>query len=130
MIKTGGTLEFEGVRTTGQGFEHDPVAVGNRHAGPLAAEYAVGINRGEGKNWPLHPTKMMQARSQLRESKGGVQLSKREVEILRCVCRGLTNKEIAEIKFISEYTVKDHVKKIMRNMAVSSRSEILPALLE
>jgi DNA-binding CsgD family transcriptional regulator len=55
-------------------------------------------------------------------------LSKREVEILQCICSGLTNREIAEVKFISEYTVKDHVKKIMRNMGVSSRSEILAAL--
>lgn len=55
-------------------------------------------------------------------------LSKREVEILKCVCQGLSNKEIAETKFISEYTVKDHIKKVMRSMGVNSRSEILAAL--
>jgi DNA-binding CsgD family transcriptional regulator len=55
-------------------------------------------------------------------------LSKREVEVLQCVCRGLTNKEIAETKFISEYTVKDHIKKIMRCMGVNSRSKLLTLL--
>ena len=55
-------------------------------------------------------------------------LSKREVEVLQCVCRGLTNKEIAQTNFISEYTVKNHVRKIMRRMGVNSRSEIFVAL--
>lgn len=64
------------------------------------------------------------------KAKDKYHLSKREVEVLQCVCRGLTNKEIAEKKFISEYTVKDHIKKIMRNMAVNSRSEIIAALLD
>ena len=63
------------------------------------------------------------------QAKEAYGLSKREVEVLQCVCRGLTNKEIAERKFISEYTVKDHVKKIMRNMSVNSRSEIFAVLL-
>ena len=62
------------------------------------------------------------------KAKEDYHLSKREVEVLQCVCRGLTNKEIAEMKFISEYTVKDHIKKIMRNMGVNSRSELLAAL--
>ena len=63
------------------------------------------------------------------KAKEKYQLSKREVEVLQCVCRGLNNKEIAEEKFISEDTVKDHIKKIMRNMAVNSRSEIIAALV-
>ena len=42
----------------------------------------------------------------LPKAKEDYALSKREVEILECVCRGLTNREIAETKFISQYTVK------------------------
>lgn len=55
-------------------------------------------------------------------------LSKREVEVLQCVCQGLHNREIAETKFISEYTVKNHIRKIMRSMGVKSRCEILATL--
>ncbi len=55
-------------------------------------------------------------------------LTKRETEVLRHICGGITNKEIAEKMFISEYTVKDHIKKIMKNMGVSSRSEIIAVL--
>lgn len=62
------------------------------------------------------------------KAKEAYHLSKREVEILQCICQGLTNKEIAEQKFISEYTVKDHIKSIMKSMGVNSRNEILVAL--
>jgi DNA-binding CsgD family transcriptional regulator len=60
--------------------------------------------------------------------KGDYGLTKRETEVLRHICGGLTNREIAEKMFISEYTVKDHIKKIMRGMEASSRSEIIAVL--
>jgi DNA-binding CsgD family transcriptional regulator len=55
-------------------------------------------------------------------------LSKRELEVLQLICRGMSNREIAEKMFICEYTVKDHIKKIMKRMNVKSRSEIVAAL--
>jgi DNA-binding CsgD family transcriptional regulator len=55
-------------------------------------------------------------------------LSKREVEVLRFICEGLGNKAISEELFISEYTVKDHIKSIMRKMNVSTRSEMIARL--
>jgi len=59
------------------------------------------------------------------EAKGKYKLSKREVEVLRLLCSGDNNKGIAEKLFISEYTVKDHIKKIMEKMGVQSRNEIM-----
>lgn len=55
-------------------------------------------------------------------------LSARETEVLQLVCKGLANKEIAERLFISEYTVKDHIKKIMNKMKATTRSEIISLL--
>lgn len=55
-------------------------------------------------------------------------LSKREVEVLRCIFLGFTNKTIAEKLFISEFTVKDHIKKIMQKMNVRSRGEMIALL--
>lgn len=55
-------------------------------------------------------------------------LSKREVEILRLICGGFGNKAISEELFISEYTVKDHIKSLMRKMNVSTRSEMIARL--
>jgi DNA-binding CsgD family transcriptional regulator len=55
-------------------------------------------------------------------------LSSREVEVIRQICAGLSNKAIAEKLFISEHTVKDHLKSLMRKMKVASRSEIVAAI--
>ena len=56
------------------------------------------------------------------------QLSKREAEVVRLICQGLANREIAENLFISEFTVKDHIKNIMRKMRAGSRNEIVALL--
>jgi DNA-binding CsgD family transcriptional regulator len=55
-------------------------------------------------------------------------LSDRELEVLGCVCHGFANKTISDKLFISEFTVKDHIKKIMRKMNVGSRSEMIALL--
>jgi len=57
------------------------------------------------------------------------QLSKRETEVVRLICQGLSNREISGVIFISEFTVKDHLKNIMRKMGTGSRNEIIAALL-
>ena len=57
------------------------------------------------------------------------QLSKREIEVVRMICEGWTNREIGEKLYISEYTVKDHIKNIMRKMEVASRNELVAVLL-
>ncbi len=49
-------------------------------------------------------------------------LSKRESEILRWVTIGKTNPEIGQILNISEYTVKNHMKRIFKKMNVSNRA--------
>ncbi len=52
-------------------------------------------------------------------------VSRREQDVLRMLYYGKGNKEIAELLFISEYTVKDHIKAIMAKMDASSRAEIV-----
>ena len=56
-------------------------------------------------------------------------LSKRELEVVRLICEGFTNREIGEKLYISEHTVKDHIKNIMRKMEVASRNELVAVLL-
>jgi two-component system nitrate/nitrite response regulator NarL len=48
-------------------------------------------------------------------------LSPRELEILRCIAAGDSNKEIARTLSIAETTVKIHVQHILRKLDVSSR---------
>ena len=57
------------------------------------------------------------------------QLSKREIEVVRMICEGWSNREIGEKLYISEHTVKDHIKNIMRKMEVASRNELVAVLL-
>ena len=55
-------------------------------------------------------------------------LSNRELDIIKSLCQGLSNRAIGEKLFISEYTVKDHLKNIMAKMGAESRNEILALL--
>jgi len=50
-------------------------------------------------------------------------LSGREAEILRLVARGLSNREIGAALFISEHTVANHIRSILRKTGCSNRTE-------
>lgn len=50
-------------------------------------------------------------------------LSKQELRILALVARGRTNKAIAETVFLSPYTVKDHVRAILKKLGAKNRAE-------
>ena len=50
-------------------------------------------------------------------------LSNREMEVLECVVRGLSNKEIASLLSISHQTVKNHVTSILRKFSVEDRTQ-------
>ena len=58
-----------------------------------------------------------------RESPGGLRLTDRELEVLRLVARGLNNREVAKQLFISENTVKNHVRNILEKLQLHSRME-------
>jgi DNA-binding NarL/FixJ family response regulator len=51
------------------------------------------------------------------------ELSEREMEIVRLLARGLSNREIAEQLVITEGTVKNHVSNILSKMGVRDRTQ-------
>ncbi len=50
-------------------------------------------------------------------------LTDRELEVLRLVAQGMNNREIAKQLFISENTVKNHVRNILEKLQLHSRME-------
>jgi DNA-binding NarL/FixJ family response regulator len=63
--------------------------------------------------------------SQLLEHLSDEGLTQREVEVLREVADGNRNREIAERLFISEETVKVHIKHIMEKLGASDRTHAM-----
>lgn len=59
----------------------------------------------------------------LAEHMGEESLSKREVDVLQKIAGGNRNSDIAALLFISEETVKGHVKHIMEKLGASDRTE-------
>ncbi len=57
-------------------------------------------------------------------------LSEREAEVVAALLKGLRNAEIARELFITEWTVKDHLKHVFAKLGVRSRGGLLKTLLD
>ncbi|MGG0720542.1 response regulator transcription factor [Robertmurraya massiliosenegalensis] len=57
-------------------------------------------------------------------SKENIPLSTRELELLQLVAKGLSNKEISKTLFISENTVKSHLKNILSKLHLENRVQL------
>src|SRR6478609_6017881 len=61
--------------------------------------------------------------AKLAQRVSGETLSEREIDVLKLMAQGKSNKEIGSALFISEGTVKSHVKSIFAKLNVISRTE-------
>jgi two-component system NarL family response regulator len=59
----------------------------------------------------------------LAERMGGPNLTARELEVLKCIVGGRSNKEIGSELSITEATVKTHVNNILSKLGVSDRTQ-------
>ncbi|HWM04787.1 MAG TPA: response regulator transcription factor [Actinophytocola sp.] len=66
-------------------------------------------------------------RSLSQQDGGGSGLTRREIEIIRLLAKGLTNREIGKVTLISDSTVKFHVRSIMGKLDVHHRAEVVYA---
>jgi DNA-binding NarL/FixJ family response regulator len=64
------------------------------------------------------------AMSHLR-SNGASLLSTREIDVVRCLAEGLSNREIAQRLKLTEHTVKNYLFRIFDKLGVSSRVEVV-----
>lgn len=57
-------------------------------------------------------------------------VSGRELDVLRCLARGLTTTQIAAELYISENTVKTHIRHVLEKMEVNNRAEAVAKALQ
>lgn len=57
-----------------------------------------------------------------KKNEGFEGLSQREVDVIKLMARGYNNRQIADILFISEHTVKVHIRNIFRKIGVPDRT--------
>ncbi len=57
-------------------------------------------------------------------------LSERESHLAQCICRGLSDKEIARELHIEFSTVRTHITKIFKKLNVSNRTQLVKCLIE
>jgi DNA-binding NarL/FixJ family response regulator len=62
-------------------------------------------------------------RAEERTAEPGPRLTDREIQVLRLVATGMSNREIAGELFISENTVKNHVRNILEKLHLHTRVE-------
>ena len=78
-----------------------------------------------GGHWPPHRSMASAMELWLRQSRGdddpAARLTTRELEVVRCVARGLRNREIAAELAINEGTVKIHLHNACRKLNVEGR---------
>jgi two-component system NarL family response regulator len=76
---------------------------------------------------PMMTTKLLSEFNALsrrvEEGHDGRRLTRRELEVLRLIARGLSNKDIAAELVIAENTVRNHVRNILEKLEVRSRVE-------
>jgi two-component system, NarL family, response regulator LiaR len=81
--------------------------------------------RGEAVLHPEVAAKLMQEFSAPRPNEAPVdQLTPREMDVLRLVAKGMSNKEIADKLIISEKTTKTHLSNILSKLHLADRTQV------
>jgi NarL family two-component system response regulator LiaR len=82
------------------------------------------VHRGEPSLQPEIARKVLQELSHPLSAKPTTDpLTAREVEVLRLIAQGMSNKEIASKIFVAEWTVRTHVSNILSKLQLASRTQ-------
>jgi DNA-binding NarL/FixJ family response regulator len=80
------------------------------------------VMNGEVVIYPRVANRLVRELRQSENRKSEIRLTKREKDVLTLLVKGNTNKEMAEVMFISEKTVKNHLTSIFRKLGVKDRT--------
>jgi DNA-binding NarL/FixJ family response regulator len=95
-----------------------------KNASPEELKKAIrNVERGMGALSPEVTRQVMTAVASGKIPQQEIGLSAREIEVLSCLARGLTTAQISSELFISENTVKTHVRHILEKLEASNRVE-------
>jgi NarL family two-component system response regulator LiaR len=82
------------------------------------------VHRGEPSLEPSIARKVLQELSNPAQGKPTTDpLTERELDVLRLIAQGLSNKEIAAALFVAEWTVRSHVSNILSKLQLASRTQ-------
>lgn len=84
-----------------------------------------GANKGQAQLHPDVARKLMEQVSQpaARQEPPGAALTPRELEVLRLIASGMSNKEVARELVLNERTVKGHVSNILSKLGLADRTQ-------
>lgn len=74
--------------------------------------------------------RVMKAIGGLRGVLPEIRLSRRELDVLECLARGMTSTQIASGLFITENTVKTHVRHILEKLEAANRAEAVSKAIQ
>lgn len=91
----------------------------------LAGKYVIGQQAMSRREFDLWLERSLEAAHRSYSEPGNPfhPLSDREMEVLNCVVRGMSNKEIANLLGISHQTVKNHITSVLRKFNVEDRTQ-------
>jgi DNA-binding NarL/FixJ family response regulator len=88
-------------------------------------DYIVSIVQGEAPISRVLAIKILQEFAGQKQPVCDNKLSEREKEVLQLISQGLGNKEIGEKLFISESTVKNHLRNILDKLHLQNRMQLI-----
>ncbi|MEX0873409.1 MAG: response regulator transcription factor [Actinomycetota bacterium] len=87
------------------------------------AEAIKKVHRGESILHPNVAARLMQDVAAATPRAHRTDLTRRELEVLRLIARGMSNREIASELSVAEKTVKTHVSNVLAKLGVSDRTQ-------
>lgn len=88
------------------------------------------VAQGEGVLSPEITGAVLKALAKSMPEGANMQLSERELEVLNCMADGMKTQDIASTLFVSENTVKTHIRHIFEKLEVSRRVEAVSKAIQ